>query len=290
MKAAVYVSVLAASLAVLSPSLVAQWADRRDPAAPRKADGTVNMDAPPPRTADGKVDFTGVWRGLGAGPGRGRGNQPPPPPPPGPPVAGFANAAQNVEGGAPMTAWAQELLKKRMARNSLDNPEAHCLPFGLVQFHTQGFPRKYIQTPKLLVILYETHAGIRQIFLDGRELPKLGEPEPWYYGYSTARWEGDTLVVESNNFVEDGWLDIRGTPFTENGKLIERFRRPTYGRMEIDITIDDPKAYTKPWTVRHNQELMADTELIEFICLENQRFGTEPGLGPALNRPSISKP
>jgi hypothetical protein len=141
----------------------------------------------------------------------------------------------------------------------------------------------------LLVILYETHAGIRQIFLDGRELPTLGGPEPWYYGYSTARWEGDTLVVESNNFVEDGWLDIRGTPFTENGKLTERFRRPTYGRMEIDITIEDPKAYTKPWTVRHNQELMADTELIEFICLENQRFGTEPGLGPALNRQTISK-
>lgn len=289
MKAAVHVSVLAAALAVLSPSLVAQWADRRDPDAPRRADGTVNMDAPPPRTADGRIDFSGVWRGLGAGPARGRGNQPPPPPPPGPPVAGFANAAQNVDGGAPMTPWAQDLLKRRMARNSLDNPEAHCLPFGLVQFHTQGFPRKYIQTPKLLVILYETHAGIRQIFLDGRELPKLGEPEPWYYGYSTAKWEGDTLVVESNNFVEDGWLDIRGTPFTENGKLTERFRRPTYGRMEIDITIEDPKAYTKPWTVRHNQELMPDTELIEFICLENQRFGAEPGLGPALNRQSISK-
>jgi hypothetical protein len=289
MKAAIHVSVLAAALAVVSPSLVAQWADRPDPATPRKADGTVNMDAPPPRTADGKPDFTGVWRGVAAPGGRGRGNQPPPPPQPGPPVAGFANAAQNVAGGAPMTPWAEELLKKRMARNSLDNPEAHCLPFGLVQFHTQGFPRKYIQTPKVLVILYETHSGIRQIFLDGRELPKLGEPEPWFYGYSTAKWEGDTLVVESNNFVEDGWLDIRGTPFTENGKLTERIRRPTYGRMEIDITIEDPKAYTKPWTVRHNQELMPETELIEFICLENQRFGPEPGLGPALNRPSISK-
>ena len=289
MKAAIHVSVLAAALASVSPSLVAQWADRPDPAVPRKADGTVNMDAPPPRTADGKPDFTGVWRGVAAPGGRGRGNQPPPPPPPGPPVAGFANAAQNVAGGAPMTPWAEELLKKRMARNSLDNPEAHCLPFGLVQFHTQGFPRKYIQTPKLLVILYETHSGIRQIFLDGRELPKLGEPEPWFYGYSTAKWEGDTLVVESNNFVEDGWLDIRGTPLTENGKLTERIRRPTYGRMEIDITIEDPKAYTKPWTVRHNQDLMPDTELIEFICLENQRFGPDPGLGPALNRPSISK-
>ncbi len=289
MKAAIHLSVLAAALAVLSPSLVAQWPELRDLAAPRKADGTVNLDAPPPRTADGKPDFSGVWRGVNAPGGRGRGNQPPPPPPPGPPVAGFRDAAQNVQGGAPMTPWAQDLLKRRMARNSLDNPEAHCLPFGLVQFHTQGFPRKYVQTPKLLVILYETHSGIRLVFLDGRALPKLGEPEPWYYGYSSGRWEGDTLVVESNNFVEDGWLDIIGTPFTDQGKLTERFRRPTYGRMEIDITIEDPKAYTKPWTVRHNQELMPDTELIEFICLENQRFGTEPGLGPALNRPSIAK-
>jgi hypothetical protein len=293
MKAAIHLSVLAAALAVLSPSLVAQWPDILDPAAPRKADGTVNLDAPAPRTADGKPDFTGVWRGVSApAGGRGRGNQPatpPPPPPPGPPLAGFRDAAQNVAGGAPMTPWAQDLLKRRMARNSLDNPEAHCLPFGLVQFHTQGFPRKFVQTPKLMVILYETHAGIRQVFLDGRALPKLGEPEPWYYGYSSGRWEGDTLVVESNNFVEDGWLDIIGTPFTDEGKLTERFRRPTYGRMEIDITIEDPKAYTKPWTVRHNQELMPDTELIEFICLENQRFGTEPGLGPALNRPSIAK-
>ena len=293
MKAAIHLSVLAAALAVLSPSLVAQWPELRDPAAPRKADGTINLDAPPPRTADGKPDFSGVWRGVAApAAGRGRGNQPPappPPPPPGPPVAGFRDAAQNVAGGAPMTPWAQDLLKRRVARNSLDNPEAHCLPFGLVQFHTQGFPRKYVQTPKLLVILYETHSGIRQVFLDGRALPKLGEPEPWYYGYSSGRWEGDTLVVESNNFVEDGWLDIIGTPFTDQGKLTERFRRVSYGRMEIDITIEDPKAYTKPWTVRHNQELMPDTELIEFICLENQRFGTEPGLGPALNRPSISK-
>ena len=197
--------------------------------APRKADGTVNLDAPAPRTADGKPDFTGVWRGVSApAGGRGRGNQPatpPPPPPPGPPLAGFRDAAQNVPGGAPMTPWAQDLLKRRMARNSLDNPEAHCLPFGLVQFHTQGFPRKFIQTPKLMVILYETHSGIRQVFLDGRALPKLGEPEPWYYGYSSGRWEGDTLVVESNNFVEDGWLDIIGTPFTDQGKLTERFRR-----------------------------------------------------------------
>jgi hypothetical protein len=169
MKAAIHIGVLAVAVAMLSPSLVAQWPEYPDKTIPRKADGTVNMDAPVPRAADGKPDFTGVWRGLGApGPGRGRGNQPPPPPPAGPPVAGFRDVAQNIPGGAPMTPWAQELLKKRMARNSLDNPEAHCLPFGLVQFHTQGFPRKFVQTPKLMVILYEASSGIRQIFTDGR--------------------------------------------------------------------------------------------------------------------------
>ena len=150
---------------------------------------------------------------------------------------------------------------------------------GLMQFHTQGFPRKFIQTPKLLVILYEASYGIRQIFLDGRPLPG-NDPEPWYYGYSTGRWEGDTLVVETSGFRDDGWLDIVGTPMTEQAKMTERFRRVSYGRMEIDITVDDPKAYTKPWTVRHNQVFMPDQEIIEFICEENQRFGPQPGLGP----------
>ena len=107
------------------------------------------------------------------------------------------------------------------------------------------------------------------------------DPEPWYYGYSTGRWEGDTLVVETSGFRDDGWLDIDGTPMTEKAKMTERFRRVSYGRMEIDITVDDPKAYTKPWTVRHNQVFMPDQEIIEFICEENQRFGVQPGLGPA---------
>jgi hypothetical protein len=130
------------------------------------------------------------------------------------------------------------------------------------------------------VILYEASYGIRQIFLDGRPLPN-NDPEPWYYGYSTGRWDGDTLVVETSGFRDDGWLDIVGTPMTDQAKMTERFRRVSYGRMEIDITVDDPKAFTKPWTVRHNQVFMPDQEIIEFICEENQRFGPQPGLGPA---------
>ena len=112
-----------------------------------------------------------------------------------------------------------------------------------------------------------------QILTDGRPLPKQGEPQPWWYGYSAGRWDGDTLVVESNNFRDDQWLDIIGTPMTDAAQVTERFRRVNYGRMEIDVTIDDPKAYTRPWTVRHVQQIILNEDLIEFVCLENQRFG-----------------
>jgi len=140
-----------------------------------------------------------------------------------------------------------------------------------MQFHTHSQPRKIIQTPDLIVILYEANAGVRQIFMDGRPAPPK-DAQPWWFGYSRGRYEGDTLVVESTNFRDEGWLDVNGAPLTSEGRLIERFRRPTAGRLEIDVTIDDPKAYTRPWTVRVNQRLLADTDLIEFVCGENERF------------------
>ena len=256
----------------LSTSITAQWPDHASGTVPKLPNGEPNLNAPAPRTPDGKPDFSGVWRGAPTGQ-RGRGAAlAPAPPASGPPIATFRDIASTFKDGLPLTDYGKELLKTRMAGNSKDNPEAHCLPMGLMQFHTQGAPRKFVQTPKLLVILYEASSGIRQIFLDGRPLPKNNDPQPWYYGYSTGRWEGDTLVVETNNFREDGWLDIIGTPLTDEAKLTERFRRINYGRMEIDITVDDPKAYTKPWTVRHLQDVMPDAELIEFICEENQRF------------------
>jgi hypothetical protein len=94
-------------------------------------------------------------------------------------------------------------------------------------------------------------------------------------GDSIGWWEGDTLVVESTHFKDLGWLDVNGAPLTSEGKIIERFRRPNFGRLEIDVTIDDPKAYTKPWTVRVNQRLLVDTDLIEFVCLENEKFSSQ---------------
>ena len=260
--------------AALSPSLAAQWPDYPHAGVPRLPNGQPNLNAPAPRTADGKPDLSGLWRGgmaaVPAQPG-----QPAPAPataaPDGTPLATFRDVGANVKGGLPFTPWGADVLKKRKDDNSKDNPEAHCLPMGIMQFHTQGAPRKFYQTPAALVILYEASSGVRQIFTDGRPLPD-NDPQPWWYGYSTGKWEGDTLVVQTNGFRDDGWLDIWGSPLSEKAKVTERFRRPSFGRMEIDVTIDDPKAYTKPWTVRVNQQIMVDTEILEFICLENQRF------------------
>jgi hypothetical protein len=147
---------------------------------------------------------------------------------------------------------------------------------GIMQFHTQGAPRKYIQTPDVLVILYEASMGIRQIFTDGREFPG-NDPQPWWYGYSVGHWEGDTLVVVTKGLRDGEWLDIFGTPITDAGTYTERFRRVSYGRMEIDVTVDDPKAYTAPWTVRVNQRIMPEQELLEFVCNENNRYFIRDG-------------
>src|SRR5687768_14855456 len=312
-----------------SISLAAQWPAVKDPTVPRDAQGNVVMDAPTPRTADGKPDFSGVWMRANSGPpgrggrggrqgqagggragggqaGRGAGadqnagdGQPTgegpqpgarggvslepatarfPYDPSGPPVATFFEAGANMEGGLPYTPWAAELRKARLALQARDNPDAMCLPMGFLQFHQQPQPRKIIQTPKMILIEYEANYGLRHIYLDGRPLPKQGDPQPWWYGYSVGRWEGDTLVVETNNLrgaedgPYDGWMDVNGSPYSNQAKFTERFRRPTFDHLQIDLTIEDPKAYTKPWTVRVDQRLLPDQELIEFICNENQQF------------------
>ena len=165
-----------------------------------------------------------------------------------------------------------------MASDSKDNPDANCMPMGITQFHLQPQPRKIVQTPKLIVILYEANYGLRYIYTDGRRLPPQGEPQPFWYGYSIGRWEGDTLVVETNNLrgaeegPYDGWLDVRGTPYSGQARFTERFRRPIFGKLEIDVTVEDSKAFTKPFTMRINQRVAVDEEPIEFVCNENQQF------------------
>ncbi len=245
---------------------------------PRLADGKPDLNAPAPRTADGKPDLSGIWNYAGILGFRGR---PPDPPPGTPPQATFWNIEAGFKEGLPFRPWAAELRKQRMATESKDNPDAACLPLGHMQLHTHSQPRKIVQTKDLILIIYEANAGVRQIFMDGRPAPG-SDPQPWWFGYARGGWEGDTLVVETTNFRDDGWLDVNGAPLTSEGKLIERFRRPNFGTLEIDVTIDDPKAYTRPWTVRVNQRLLVDTELIEFVCLENEKFTKEylQGTGP----------
>jgi hypothetical protein len=290
-------------VAICSLPVAAQWAKYQASDVPRDAQGRVVMDAPPPRTPDGKPDLSGNWMRadrdplpseiagiVGARDGAaGRGAPPAgipvepltapfPPDPKSPPLATFFDLGANIPGGLPYTGWAADLKKQRMATNDKENPDANCMPMGFTQFHMQPQPRKIIQTPKLTVIMYEANYGLRYIYTDGRKLSPQGEPQPWWYGYSVGRWEGDTLVVETNNLrgadagPYDGWLDVRGSPYSDQAKFTERFRRPIFGKLEIDVTVEDAKAYTKPFTIRINQRVMVDEEPIEFICNENQQF------------------
>jgi hypothetical protein len=259
---------------VLSSALLAQWAAPPDAGVPKTIDGKPDLTAPAPRTREGKPDFSGNWiRGDGQLGPAGGGTLPGPPPTftPGPPVTTFRDVGANMKGGLPLQPWAADLVKSRRAGNSKDNPDALCLPMGILQFHNHGQPRKMVQTPGMLAIIYEANYGLRTIFTDGRALPN-GDVQPWWYGYSVGKWDGDTLVVETTGLKDDGWLDIIGNPLTDAAKLTERFRRPNFGTLEIDVTVDDPKAYTKPWTVRVNQRILLNSELMEFICLENQKF------------------
>ncbi len=257
--------IAAALLAALPALASAQWSSHVPAGIPKTADGKPNLAAPAPRMPDGKPDLSGLWQngptGLGGAPSSD---------PNAPPAATFFNIGSNMKGGLPLRPWAAELLKQRNDEHSKDNPDAHCLPMGLLQFHEHPQPRKIVQTPGLVVIIYEANYGLRQIFLDGRPLPG-NDPQPWWYGYSVGKWEGDTLVVETTGLRDGGWLDIQGSPLTDQAKITERIRRPNCGTLITDVTIDDPKAYTRPFTVRFTQDLVADGELIEFICNENEQ-------------------
>jgi hypothetical protein len=261
--------VAAAALALTVP-LSAQWPRYTPPGVPKTADGKPDLTAPTPRTADGKPDLSGVWVNGGQGAAGRRAGGAPPPDPTAPPTPTFFNAGQNIAGGLPFQPWAADLHQERTKTNAQDNPDAHCLPMGFLQFHLHPQPRKIVQTPNVTMIVYEANFGLRQIFTDGRSLPP-DDANPTWEGYSIGRWEGDTLVVQSSGFRDGGWLDVNGSPFTDKLKLTERFTRVNYGTLRIDITVDDPKAYTKPWTVRITQRLTPEDEMIEFVCNENEQ-------------------
>jgi hypothetical protein len=240
----------------------AQWLNYPTGGIPRTPDGAPDLSAPPPKTADGGPDISGIWQ-----------LEPACPPescnefvvdyPPG---LEFRNFGAKLPGGLPYQPWAAELFKQRSADLGRDDPIAFCRPGGALRILTFPPPRKILQLPGLVVILSERDVTFRQIFTDGRPLPE--DPQPTWNGYSVGKWEGDTLVVQTIGLRDGTWLDRGGSPMTDAARITEHFRRVNFGRLEIEVTVDDPKAYTRPWTVTLTQLFMADTELLDYHCMD----------------------
>src|ERR1041384_4185973 len=253
---------LAAISVQLSP-LDAQWVRYPTAGVPKTSAGTPDLNAPTPRAADGKPDFSGVWdiEHNRPCPADGCADMP----------VGeeFPNSGGSLHGGLPYLPWAAAVTKKRTEELRKEDPTSFCLPIGIVRLHTIALLKKIIQVPGLLVILNEHNASYRQIFTDGRPLPD--DPNPSWVGYSSGTWEGDTLVVRTAGFRDGLWLDANGSPLTDAARITERFHRVNYGKLEIDITVDDAKAYSRPWTVRLNQFIAVDTDLIDYNCNENEQ-------------------
>jgi hypothetical protein len=257
-------ALLALPLAVAASPLAAQWLDNPTAGVPRKPDGTVDMAAPAPRMADGKPDFSGIWisaksdqdvasDGHDLGSGR-----------------HMANLGVDMEGGLPYQPWLVPIVKERTANLAIDDPHIRCLPDNFIRAYGLPHMLKFVHKPDLLIVLNEMNAGYRQVFTDARPLPD--EPSPAWQGYSSARWVDDTLVVDTIGLRDDTWIDWNGSVVTEAAKVREEIRRPDFGHLDITITVDDPKAYTKPWTVKLRQRIVVDAELIDEVCLENEQF------------------
>src|SRR5438128_8537121 len=234
-------------MSLLPSTAAAQWLNYPTPGTPRLADGKPDLLAPAPRTVDGKPDLSGIWRGAG-------------------PLYRF-NIAQDLK-PEDIQPWAEELFLKRVRDSRKDSPLARCLPVS-VPFHNFFNLTQIVQTPEFIVILYESpNSPHRIVFTDGRDLPK--DANPTWLGYSVGRWDGDTLVVTTAGFNDKGWLDSAGHPQTESLRITERFRRRNFGHMDFEMTLDDPKVFTRPITVKRERLLAPDTELLEDVC-DNER-------------------
>ncbi len=237
--------------ALLPVCASAQWINYKTDGIPRTPDGKANMTAPAPKTPDGKPDLSGLWRQPNG-------------------VKYTVNIAADLKPDeVPMQPWAAEVYKQRQDSLSKDDPVGHCLLPGVPQMNAVPYPYKIFQSPKEIVILYEAFATFRQIFTDGRDLPK--DPNPTFMGYSVGHWDGDTLVVESNGFNDVTWIDTGGHPHSDAMRVTERYHRLDFGHIDYAVTIDDPKAYTRPWTVSYRIQLMPDTELLEYLCTQNNK-------------------
>jgi len=240
---------IAISLLTSLLPLSAQW-KLNDKSIPRGKDGKPILTAPAPRRADGKPDLTGIWIAD-------------------PPKLRDATAGLKP-GEVSMTPWAEAIYNQRKdGALSAQDPDANCLPQGVPKIDATPLPFKIFQEPNVVVVLYEAFDQFRQFFMDGRELPK--DPNPQWFGYSVAKWDGDTLVVESSGFNGKAWLDQVGHPSSESLRVTERFHRRDLGHMDIQATITDPIAYTKPWSFTQPLSLMVDTDLLELVCNENNK-------------------
>jgi hypothetical protein len=249
---------------LLPISACAQWLNYPTAGVPRLPNGQPNLTAPTPRTPDGKPNLSGLWEPDIRG---------------GTELSTFQtdvvfppewhNIGAQLKDGLPFRPWARDLRIARNTDNSKDSPDAKCLPMGLFMDHSNRSPRKIIQVPGLVAVLFEKSFVYRQIFTDARPLPT--EPQPSFYGYSSGKWEGDTLVVQTVGLRDEGWADEEGSPITEAAKVTEKFLRPNFGSLEIELTVDDTKAYTSPWTVKLRQHIKLDTDLLEYVCRENDK-------------------
>jgi hypothetical protein len=236
--------------AILAAPLSAQWLDTPTPGVPRTADGKPDLSAPAPKAADGHPDLSGVWM----------------------PNTRFLQdlAADMKPGEVPYQPWAEQVFKERAnGARGKDDPAAQCVP-GMPKLIVLPYPYKIFQLPGVTVILYEGFTTFRQIFTDGRELPK--DPQPSWIGYSVGKWEGDTLVVDTIGINGKTWMDNAGRPHSDALHTVERYRRRNFGSLDVTLTIDDSKAYTRAWTVNESSSrLILGQDLLEYVCTENNR-------------------
>jgi hypothetical protein len=268
-------------MAGVSASLSAQWFKVPSPRAPRTAAGEVDLTAPSPRLTNGRPDLSGVWMTAeplcvirGTAPIAELLKMNPPSRTCPPRTASFSRQSINIgidmPGGLPYQPWLAKLVDERTANQAIDDPHIRCLPDFFLRAYGLPHYLKFVQTPDLLVMLNEYNGTYRQVFTDGRQLPEA--PNPSWQGYSTGTWAEDVLVIDSIGFRDDLWIDWDGSMVTGAAKVRERIRRPDFGHLEIEVMVDDPKAYTKPWSVTLRQQFAADTELIDEICAEGEKF------------------
>jgi hypothetical protein len=241
----------------------AQWLNYPSPGVPRLADGKPNLTAPAPRGQDGRPDLSGVWAAECAIYGRDSCFT----------RSLFFDLAKDLNPKeVEMTPWAAGIQAQREQRDHVDDPYGYCMPPGVPRINFGGGAFKILQTRGVTALLYESLVGMifRQVFTDGRTLP--ASPEPTWLGNSVGRWDEDTFVIETNGLMDRGWLDTKkARPHSDALRVTERFRRTDFGHMDLAVTIDDPKAYRKPWTVRAPLSLLPDTELIEAFCDEHEK-------------------